>query len=242
MLDLRVCERFRRARSPSGWRWVSSRPRTERTADQERCRLHPTAAAGRSCNQLTAAQQQQQVADALERRLDNSLSERMAGSTRRWRVSSSPRRDRSAPPPLRPASRHGRSQLWFDSSTPPCNVGGFNVNVAIAPQLTALLAAFSTTGHKLGGGAYRSSILCCASHCGSDPYSIYHSRSQMLPPRRPRRAARCTRSALPSTSSATARSISNHSKLLHVVGGQRSRASTAEPAVGAVALEYLNGN
>ncbi len=147
-------------------------------------------------DQLTAAQQQQQsFADALERRLDNSLSEAdgldgldstMSGQLIAQYGSLSAAAAAAGITPL------GGPSFGSINSTPTVqivNVGGFNVNVAIAPQLTALLAAFSTTGHKLGGGAYRSSqqqIALRIAHCGSDPYSIYQMpSSQCSPPTAP---------------------------------------------------------
>ena len=208
-------------------------------------------------DQLTAAQQQQQsFADALERRLDNSLSEAdgldgldssMAGQLVAQAGSLSAAAAAAGITPL------GGPSYGSISSTPTVqivNVGGFNVNVAIAPQLTALLAAFSTTGHKLGGGAYRSpqqQIALRISHCGSDPYSIYQKpSSQCSPPTAPPgRSMHEVGLAIDFQCDGSAH-LEPLELLLHVVGGQRSQVRTAEPAVGAVALEHqrqlvLNG-
>ena len=72
---------------------------------------------------------------------------------------------------------------------PVINVGGIVVNVAIAPQIGALLMAFASTGHRLTGGGYRSGeqqIALRIAHCGSDPYSIYlKPSSQCSPPTAP---------------------------------------------------------
>ncbi len=56
------------------------------------------------------------------------------------------------------------------------NVGGFVVSTAIAPQIGALLLAFSSTGLTLGGGAYRNpaaQIATRQNNCGPTYYDIY---------------------------------------------------------------------
>jgi hypothetical protein len=147
-------------------------------------------------DQLSAAQQQQQsFANALEDRLDNSLSEAdgldsldpsMANQLDAQAGSLSAA---AAAAGITPIGGPDMGAISYTPNVQIVNVGGFNVNVAIAPQIAALLTAFSTTGHKLGGGAYRSAqqqIALRIAHCGSDPYSIYQKpSSQCSPPTAP---------------------------------------------------------
>ena len=195
MLDLRARERSdvldrRRAALAELTEAEQSAQQTKNQADATQQQQQA------AVDQLTAAQQQQQsFADALERRLDNSLSEAdgldsldpsMAGQLVAQAGSLSAAAAAAGIMPL------GGPNIGPIGSTPTVqivNVGGFNVNVAIAPQIAALLIAFSTTGHKLGGGAYRSAqqqIALRIAHCGSDPYSIYQKpSSQCSPPTAP---------------------------------------------------------
>jgi hypothetical protein len=144
-------------------------------------------------DQLTLAQkQEQQFSDALEQRLDNSLSEADGLLTLDPNVAAQLLAQANAlgaaalAAGLPPGVGGPNSPL---APVPIVNVGGFNVNVAIAPQMQALLTAFAATGHHLGGGAYRSAqqqIALRIAHCGSDPYSIYQKpSSQCSPPTAP---------------------------------------------------------
>jgi hypothetical protein len=145
-------------------------------------------------DQLTSAQQQEQsFANALEDRLDNSLSEADGLAALDPAIAAQLSSQAGALGAAALAAgimpSGGGSSSMGATTVPVINVGGIVVNAAIAPQVGALLMAFAGTGHTLTGGGYRSAaqqIALRIAHCGSDPYSIYlKPSSQCSPPTAP---------------------------------------------------------
>jgi hypothetical protein len=94
----------------------------------------------------------------------------------------------TAPPPKSggtPTTKPPLPPLPQIPSVDVVDVGGFTVSTAIAPQIGALLIAFSSTGLTLGGGGYRSpagQIATRQANCGPTYYDIYEKPASACSP------------------------------------------------------------
>ena len=129
-----------------------------------------------------------QVAVGVEDRLERALAEAASLETLDKQIASDITR-RQAELARRLASvqpRPSRGRVTTGGSVATTSVRGIVVNVAIAGQLEALLAAAEGDGFNLSGGGYRSSdgqVAARRANCGSSNYDIYEKpASQCSPP------------------------------------------------------------
>ena len=125
---------------------------------------------------------QQDLADDVQARLDAALSEAAAISGRSQELADeiTAREQALASKVGTSSSSSGSRPSWVSSGVEVTTVRGIEVNVIIADQLEAMLAAAEADGVALTGSGYRdiqTQIWLREQHCGSSEYAIWEMPS-----------------------------------------------------------------